>query len=173
MKKPADEKAPLHIKRIASVVALLLVAAFAYYVFQSLRSQSLQSTDVCIKYQTITNGGKFTPIGTKECVLSLEKVDTEAAREQGLSGRASMPASRGMLFVFDHIDRACIWMKGMKFPLDIAWLNVRGDVVRLEENVRPETYPNDFCADNTFFVIEVNAGVAKSAGLSVGSHINL
>lgn len=131
------------------------------------------SSEVCIKYETITNGGQNTPIGKRQCTLSLERVNTEVTRERGLSGRSSMPASRGMLFVFDSIGRQCIWMKDMHFNIDIIWLNIQGTVLKLAENVTPSSYPDSYCADDTYFVIEVNAGVAKSAGLSLGSRVNL
>ncbi len=155
------------------VVATASLFALGDLIYVTVRGQNQKSTDVCIKYETITNGGQNTSIGKMQCVLSLEKANTETARAQGLSGRSSMPTSHGMLFVFDSIGRQCIWMKDMHFNLDIAWLNVRGDVVKLEENISPSTYPNEYCADNTFFVIEVASGVAKSAGLIVRSHFNL
>ncbi|MDB5182572.1 MAG: hypothetical protein JWO47_356 [Candidatus Saccharibacteria bacterium] len=160
-------------RNTSALILILMLGAGVILIARQLVFDKNASTDVCIKYETVTNGGKSTPIGKKQCVLSLEKVDTEAAREHGLSDRPSMPSSHGMLFVFDNIGRQCIWMKNMHFDLDIAWLDVRGNVVKLEEGLKPETYPNEYCADNTFFVIEVNAHVAKSAGLSVGSHINL
>ncbi len=130
-------------------------------------------SDVCIKYETLTNGGQNTSRSRVQCSLSLEKVNTEATRERGLSGRSSMPPSHGMLFVFDSIGRQCIWMKDMRFNLDIVWLNAQGRVIKQVENIAPSTYPDSFCADDTFYVIEVNAGVAKSAGLSQGSYVNL
>lgn len=142
-------------------------------VFQYVQSSKNINTDVCIKYEIITNGGKSTPIGQKSCVMSLEKVDTTSGRESGLSGREFLPANRGMLFVFDSIGNQCMWMKDMKFNLDIAWLNAHGDVVKLEEKLTPASYPQIYCADDTLFVIEVNSGIAKSAGLDVGSHVTL
>ena len=158
---------------ISFIGILVIVVGLGFILNQVINTSKDIPTDVCIRYETITNGGRFTPTGSKTCTLSLEKVDTKAAREQGLSGQSSIPNNRGMLFVFDHIDRQCMWMKDMKFNLDIAWLDAQGNVVKLEENLSPNTYPAEYCANNVLFVIEVNAGVAEHSGLSIGSRVNL
>lgn len=46
--------------------------------------------------------------------------------ERGLSGRA-LPA--GMLFIFPRIDMWPIHMRGMNFPIDLAWLDEQGVIM--------------------------------------------
>lgn len=131
------------------------------------------STYVCIRYSQVVEHNYINQFRRSTCSLSLERVGTESAREEGLSGRESLPSGRGMLLVFDNIGRKCIWMKDMKFSLDVVWLDGEGNVVKLEENLAPSTYPNEYCAEDSLFVIEVGAGTAKISGLSVGSHVDL
>lgn len=70
--------------------------------------------------------------------LSVEVAGTDAAREQGLSDRESLPANSGMLFVFATPAIYEFWMKDMRFALDFLWLK-NGKVVELAYNVPPPT----------------------------------
>ena len=102
----------------------------------------------------------------------LEVLDTPEKRRQGLSGRLDLPPGKGMLFVFQTPDDYGIWMKDMHFPLDIIWLNSDREVVGLEENVQPDSYPDSFRADAaSLYIIEINAGEAAEAGLEIGDTI--
>ena len=109
----------------------------------------------------------------RECLLSLEIVDSVDERERGLSERTSMAPGTGMLFIFDQPGTQCMWMKGMNFSIDMLWLNEEGTVLKLEENVAPTTYPQDFCSENTKFVVEIAAGDAKNHGYKVGTVLSL
>lgn len=107
---------------------------------------------------------------SNDCVV-LERVETEAAREKGLSDREDLSTDRGMLFVFEGPQTACLWMKDMNFAVDMVWLNEQKTIVQIAENIRPETYPETFCANDTRYVIELASGVADQAGLRVGQHL--
>ena len=91
-----------------------------------------------------------------------EVADTEAERTQGLSNRNELPANAWLLFVFDEDAPHCFWMKDMKFSIDIIWMDQDKKVVKIKENVKPETYPESFCPEQpALYVLEVNAGVAR------------
>lgn len=96
---------------------------------------------------------------------------TEAERHQGLSGRASYPADKVMVFEFKQPDKRCFWMKDMKFSIDMVWLDPEKKVIGIEENVSPDTYPQDFCRDNAQYVLEFSAGTIRSAGLHTGDPV--
>lgn len=110
--------------------------------------------------------------------VTLEVADSEKAREKGLSERASLADNRGMLFLFDEPGIPAFWMKGMKFPIDIIFLNNK-KIVTIYKNVQPPkttseiptnyyqpTYPSDK-------VIELKAGAADKYNLHTGDTINL
>lgn len=104
----------------------------------------------------------------------LEIVSSEAAREQGLSGRASLAVDKGMLFVFPSDGAQCMWMKDMAFSIDIIWLDASKRVVHIEHAVAPETYPKEFCsATPARYVIELPSGQAKRAGIALGDVLDL
>lgn len=94
-----------------------------------------------------------------------EIVADHARRIQGLSGRPSLPAGRGMLFVFERAARHGIWMKDMRFSLDIVWLDAGGAVVHVERDVAPQTWPKIFRPPTPArYVLEVNPGSGIRAG---------
>ncbi len=98
--------------------------------------------------------------------------DTPEERIQGLSGTESLGDFEGMLFVFDTNDRHGIWMKGMNYPIDIAWIDREGIIVHLAENVRPETYPQTFRPDKPArYVLEMPARLAESFNIRQGQQV--
>lgn len=106
--------------------------------------------------------------------ITLEVAHTEVAKEQGLSGRGAMASDHGMLFVFDSPAKYCFWMKGMRFNLDVIWLDSADRVVTVDYDLSPQTYPQTFCPNNpAHYVIEVNAGVAAAAHLATGQPLNI
>lgn len=105
--------------------------------------------------------------------VHLEIAASQAAQQKGLSGRATMPGNQGMLFVFAKPAATCFWMKGMRFALDIIWLNSHKQVVYMQQNVSPQTYPKIFCPTTPAkYVIELNAGQAKMFGLHEGQTLH-
>lgn len=106
--------------------------------------------------------------------VELERVVTNSARTLGLSNRPPMPSDRGMLFVYETTGEYCMWMKDMRFSLDMLWLNSRYEIVSIKENVTPDTYPRSFCGPaDAQYVVEVNAGIIKAADLRLGQRLNL
>jgi uncharacterized membrane protein (UPF0127 family) len=102
-------------------------------------------------------------------LFDLEIVDTSEDRKQGLSSRASLLENKGMLFVYEKEDFHRIWMKDMKFSIDIIWLSRDKEIIHIEENVHPDSYPEVFQSkEKSLFVIEVNGGVASKEGVEVG-----
>jgi uncharacterized protein len=98
----------------------------------------------------------------------LEVAKTPDEQRQGLSGRASMPRHRGMLFIFPKEGRQCFWMKDMRFSLDIIWVDSQKKVKHIARDVSPDTYPDAFCHEAARYVIELGAGEAAKAGLHKG-----
>ena len=111
-------------------------------------------------------------VGSAQVVV--EVADTEALREQGLSGRLNLPEGRGMLFVFENDDTWGIWMKDMQFPIDIVWADASGTVVTVAVNIAPDTYPDSFYPTiPARYVLELQAGFTATHDIVVGSKIVL
>jgi hypothetical protein len=93
--------------------------------------------------------------------ILVEVADTRVARIRGLSGRASLDANRGMLFVFSSPAMRSFWMFGMKFSLDIIFLR-DGVVVDIAPRVPyPKTFRFPAVVSSRVpadAVLEINAG---------------
>lgn len=106
--------------------------------------------------------------------VKLDIARSEEARAKGLGGRESMANNQGMLFVFDKPAVECFWMKDMRFSIDIIWLNTAKQVVHVERNLSPETYPASYCPKlPAKYVVELNAGQADKLGISTGDTLRL
>lgn len=120
----------------------------------------------------LSKGDDSVQFGSK--IMHLERATTSAEREKGLSGRTSLPANQGMLFVFNHPDQYCFWMKDMHLNIDIIWLDKAQKVIKIQEKASPLSYPAAFCPDrDAQYVIEVPGGVTREAGVQIGQHIPL
>ena len=65
--------------------------------------------------------------------LVVEVASSEAAREQGLSLRSSLPDDHGMLFVFQHEEVQYFGMHNTHFNLDIAFFDRHKRLVDIAE----------------------------------------
>jgi uncharacterized membrane protein (UPF0127 family) len=105
--------------------------------------------------------------------IDLIVADDQQEREKGLGDRESMPNDTAMLFVFEQPDIYEFWMKDMKFPLDIVWLNENREVIHIKENAQPDSYPESFVPpQKALYVIELNAGLVSKYGIKVGNILN-
>ncbi len=144
----------------ASLIAL--AACVCVFAVVALFLQKINETSTENTANVSLKGQKF----------SLDIADTDAGRIQGLSGRKYLAEDQGMLFVFPAADRQCMWMKDMHISLDMLWLTTTKKVIKIEEVVAPDTYPQQFCADNAQYVIELPAHTAQSTGVQVGEQLD-
>lgn len=109
--------------------------------------------------------------------IESEIVRSFAAKTLGLSGRDSLAPNTGMLFVFTETRNPEIWMKDMKFAIDIIFISKEGVVVAIFENATPESYyekpPKTFkTLEGARYVLEVPAGTVQDARFKVGMTID-
>ena len=107
--------------------------------------------------------------------IPVEVSDTPEKRSLGLGKRDKLEKGWGMLFVFEkRIPHSC-WMKNMRFPIDIIWLDNQR-IVELAENVPP---PQEGESPKVMeprlpsnFVLEIESGRARALGLKVGQKLS-
>lgn len=106
--------------------------------------------------------------------ISIEIVGTNTLRERGLSGRESLGADEGMLFVFPVEGLYQFWMKDMRFPIDIIWLDSEYRIVDVHQKVKPETYPETFTPKVKIrYVLELPAGFFENHQLKMGNMLEI
>ncbi|MCG6922626.1 MAG: DUF192 domain-containing protein [Acidobacteria bacterium] len=108
-------------------------------------------------------------------VVQAEVMVSDHDRALGLMFRPSLPADRGLLFVFRRSDFHGIWMKNCRFPIDIVWLDEERKIVHVAENVPPckaDPCPTYEPLRRATYVIELNAGQARRDELRVGATVS-
>jgi uncharacterized protein len=101
--------------------------------------------------------------------FTVEVADSNAERSQGLMFRETMPASSGMLFVYDSPRRASFWMENTLIPLDMVFADETGVVTRIHENAVPKDRTPIDGGTGVQFVLEINGGLARRLGIAEGS----
>ena len=111
-----------------------------------------------------------TVITPKGVSIPVEVSDTPEKRSLGLGKRDKLENGWGMLFVFEKRIPHSFWMKNMRFPIDIIWLDNQR-IVELAENVPP---PQEGESPKVMeprlpsnFVLELESGRARALGLNV------
>jgi uncharacterized membrane protein (UPF0127 family) len=97
----------------------------------------------------------------------------------GLGYRNELKADSAMLFVNDSAAPRTFWMKGMRFCLDIVWIEA-GEIAGAAENICPDPAgtPDQDRARVTSpvpvtYVLEVNAGWLEAHGYGVGTEVTI
>ena len=110
--------------------------------------------------------------------FDLELAHTPDQRQQGLSGRESLDAASGMLFIFESPGHHTFWMYDMNFPLDFVWIGADCAVVDIHENV-PHPAPGDEPSELPLYTpdlpalynLEIDGGGASALGIRVGDTV--
>ena len=106
--------------------------------------------------------------------IHVEIADEPEEQRKGLSGRDALAPGNGMLFVFDRDDTYGIWMKDMRFAIDVLWVVEDGTIVDIRERVTPETYPDVFSPKvPARYVLEVPADFVDLYGVRIGDRVDL
>jgi len=99
--------------------------------------------------------------------IDAQLAQTAEQREIGLMFRPVMPASEGMLFVFERAGQQCFWMKNTLIPLDAAFVADDGAVVNIE-HMKPQTLDGHCSEKQVRFVLEMNDGWFAKRGIKPG-----
>lgn len=95
---------------------------------------------------------------------------TDSERQKGLSGVDNLPKDKVMLFVFPEDGKHGIWMKDMKIPLDIVWLDSDRRVIYIARDVLPDSYPEVYRPNIAArYVIELAAGTVQEKQIRIGT----
>jgi uncharacterized protein len=113
-----------------------------------------------------------------EHAVTVEIAETQAALRRGLRGRDGLPEDRGMLFLFDSDRTGGFWMHQVGIPLDIAFIDASGTIVRLMQ-MEPCRAPLAVLCPSYRpgvpyrMALEVNAGWFAARGIEVGDRISV
>lgn len=143
------------------ILVLLLVLVGIYFYLLNLEKKPIPLPQKSIEQVKI---GNF--------VINVDVADDDQEREKGLSGRESISETEGMLFVFDIPREYSFWMKDMKFPIDIVWIDENQNIIYIEEGILPETYPLTFKPPrDSKYVLEIGSQISTKNNLKIGDKV--
>ena len=107
--------------------------------------------------------------------------DTPVLRVQGLSGRELLPQGWGMWFDLGSPRQTDFWMRGMRFPIDIVWVDETLGVVHVTHKApTPPAGASDaelprYGSGDTpvRYVLEIGAGLADELGIGPGTRVSV
>jgi uncharacterized membrane protein (UPF0127 family) len=94
---------------------------------------------------------------------------SQAQQRRGLMRVRSMPATTGMLFIYNTEDYRSMWMKNTYIPLDILFARDDGRVSSIARNTVPQSLRSITSIEPVMFVLELNAGTAERLAIESGS----
>jgi uncharacterized membrane protein (UPF0127 family) len=101
---------------------------------------------------------------------------TNDQQVKGLDVKDQLKENEGMLFVEKQPAKYDFWMRGMKFPIDIIWLDNNRTVIHIERNLQPCVSDLDcplYTPDkDALYILETVAGFSQKHNVEVGAHID-
>lgn len=151
-------------KRTRFILLILVVVFGLWYAYE--RQVDIPLSEFFISKTTIIHIG--------EVPLEVEVADTEEERTLGLSGRDSLGDIDGLLFIFDEPGFHGVWMRDMRFPIDVIWIGEDLRIVDITRGLAPESYPRIFEPDQPAkYALETDLILIDTFGISVGNQVRL
>jgi uncharacterized membrane protein (UPF0127 family) len=160
----------LHFNTLIVFLAIFLLALSG---FKFLTGDALGQAEILnsgeAKTKSLPNKVNVTINNVK---LEADVALTSDEQTKGLSIKDKLQPNEGMLFPYEAPRILSFWMKDMKFPIDILWLNADKRVVHIEESLQPcspllpcPSYAPDVQAQ---YVLETVAGFSSANGITEG-----
>jgi len=106
-----------------------------------------------------------------EKIIDAWVVFAQEELEQGLSGVLWLDENEGMIFVLPKKIKAKFHMRGVTIPLSIAYLDWRGEILKIED-MDPKTPERIYEApDGARYALEMNRGWFERNGVKAGERI--
>ena len=161
-------------------IAIGVIAAVLYFnpaITSMLTGQEGDQQDMIIgeDMRQGSNGYQQVNVTVNDLVLAADISATNEQRTQGLSVKDRLVENEAMLFVFGNEAEHTFWMKDMKFPIDIIWIDSDKTVVHIEHNLQPCSFevlcPTYKPNDDSMYVLETVGGFAEKYGIVKGTQV--
>ena len=162
-------------------IAIVVIATVVLYLNPAitgmLGGQEGEQQGIIIDEEMISgsNGHQQVNVTVNGLVLVTDISVTNEQRTKGLSEKDDLAENEAMLFVFGSEAKHTFWMKDMKFPIDIIWIDSDKTIIHIENNLQPcssevlcPTYkPND----DSMYVLETVGGFAEKYNILKGTRV--
>ena len=124
-----------------SICLLLLVICNSILTASAAQSNNNNNTNPILKaiQEASSTDNKYlkAKVTVKGFELDADIPVTSELIAKGLAVKNQLKENEAMLFVFEDSAQHSFWMKDMKFPIDIIWLDSNDKVVHIEQNLQP------------------------------------
>jgi uncharacterized protein len=152
-------------KKVLLAFLLFIIVAGALYLIQNYSKEG----------KTLTFFKKTPIVTINKQSFKVAVALSQQERETGLSKTKSISPNQGMIFLFEKPDYYPFWMKNMKFPIDIIYIN-RDKIVTIRNNVfppkdnkeNPIVYTPSEPADK---VLEIQANISQKYNFRNGDKV--
>ena len=117
-------------------------------------------------------------VAFEDVIFEVEIARSPAEQIKGLSGREGIPPTTGMLFVLQPPKVEIIWMRGMRFPLDLVWIGADCTVLETTLNAPPpapgtpdSALPLYISSMPVAYTLEINAGDVERFGIQIEDRV--
>lgn len=93
---------------------------------------------------------------------NVEEAITKEQKEKGLQNRDLLDKDKGMIFYYDIPQTVSFWMKNVKIPLDIIFINDDQEVIKVAKGI-PNSKKAIIC-ENVSYVLELNTNSGVQPG---------
>jgi len=137
-------------------------------VVQDISSENAQGLD---DTSSANDDGMVTiKLGDKDYRLAY--ADDNMERQLGLMYRRKMCDDCGMLFKFDSVRIASIWMKNTYIPLDLAYITEQGEIVAIKQ-LTPHDLTSVPSPKPVLYALEMNQGWFAKQDIRVGDKVEM
>ena len=161
------------VPRPGNVVSLVAWVRRAAVVFSLSLGVAVVLSPVLATAQTVTfpRGTLFVDTGRAAERFDIEIAQTEAQRSRGLMFRGELAPDYGMLFLFDPVREANMWMRNTFVSLDMLFIAPDGRITGIAANTTPLSDAVISSGVPIRAVLELAAGTAAQRGIKPGDMV--
>lgn len=160
---------------IGGIIAVLLATSGAWHLFHQpdTTKQSSEFSQGFLKGTEIPQDKYLqADLLINNYRLKVDIAGTPQQQQTGLAIKSTLEEKEGMLFPFPSESYQGFWMKDMKFPIDIMWIDKNNTIVYIQPNLPPcanvKTCPIYDPQVKVIYVLETVAGFAQKHHVIVG-----
>jgi uncharacterized protein len=171
---------PLIVIVIVGIASIGVIAAVLYFnptIMGMLAGQEGNQQGILIDEEMRSGSNSYQRVNVtvNGLVLLADISVTNEQRTKGLSEKADLAENEAMLFVFGSEAKHTFWMKDMKFPIDIIWIDSDKTIIHIENNLQPCSYevlcPTYKPNDDSMYVLETVGGFAEKYDILKGTRV--
>ncbi|HZA47666.1 MAG TPA: DUF192 domain-containing protein [Nitrososphaera sp.] len=167
---------------VAIAIGAIITVAVLYFNPAAITTSILGQTEdeqqeltISQQLRSVSYGYRQVNVTMNGLVLVADIAATDEQRTKGLSVKDRLGENEAMLFVFDNEAEHSFWMKNMKFPIDIIWLDSDKTIVHIEHNLQPCSFellcPTYKPNVESLYVLETVGGFAEKYDIVKGTMV--